>query len=182
MRPDPEPDDPTPGMHIWGWMSPPELLWLGARAAEMDSCAEIGVLHGRSAFALLTGCPGPVYCIDPWNDEGGHCLPSFLSSCGHFSNLRTVEGYSPAAADRVPDVDMVFIDGAHDYDSVMADLAAWIPKARKLICGHDFFDGPDAGFPDVAAAVKEIFAGDFEVVPETSIWKFDMAKASRLMP
>lgn len=176
VGPEPQPDDPTPGMHIWGWMSPAELLWLGEQAAQMNSVVEVGSLHGRSAFALLTACDGPVYCIDPWNDEGEHCLKSFLGSCGHFANLRTVQGYSPAVATEgliPPTVDMVFLDGDHAYESVIADIDAWLPKTRRLLCGHDYHDGPEPGFPGVPQAVQERFAGRFYVPDETSIWVVD---------
>lgn len=171
MEPDPVPGHPTPGMNVWGWMSPEELEWLCANARDMASVVEIGVLHGRSATALLTGCPGPVYCVDPWDDEGDRCLASFKRSCGHFPNLRIVRGYSPAAAVHVPDVDMCFIDGAHDRASIEADLDAWLPKTRALICGHDYYKGPeDAGYPDVAAVVDERFGELVAVAPGTSIW------------
>jgi len=122
-------------------MSPTELNWLHDTAATMTSVVEVGSLHGRSAFALLTGCPGPVYCIDPWNDEGERCLPSFMNACGHFPNLVPVQGYSPAVIDQIPgQVDMVFIDGAHDYESVCADIDGWLPKTARLLCGHDYYD------------------------------------------
>jgi hypothetical protein len=148
-------------------MSPAELTWLGDQAAGMGSVAEIGVLHGRSAFALLTACDGPVYCVDPWDDVGDHCYGSFLGYCGHFPNLHAVRGYSPAAASEVPDVDMTFIDGDHEYESVVADIECWLPKTRKLICGHDY-QNADGGFPGVKRAVDEIF-GDRVVVAE-AIW------------
>lgn len=171
MEPDPVPGHPTPGMNVWGWMSPEELEWLHARAAEMGSVAEIGVLHGRSATALLSGCPGPVWCIDPWDDVGDRCLPSFMRSCGHFRNLRVVRGYSPAAALEVDDVDMTFIDGAHDYDSVVADLTAWLPKTRRLICGHDYEQEPvGANYPDVKRAVDERFGERVVLTEGISIW------------
>lgn len=173
MMPDGVPDHPTPGMHIWGWMSPAELEWLGAQAATMDSVAEIGVLHGRSAFALLTACAGPVFCVDPWDDVMDHSLPSFKSFCGHFPNLRIVRGYSPAAAAEVPDVDMTFIDGNHDYEQVVADIGAWLPKTRKLICGHDY-QNADGGFPGVAEAVHELLPGRFTNPPDTSIWAVEL--------
>ena len=32
--------DPTPGMAIWGWMTPVELRWLGEQAARMRSVVE----------------------------------------------------------------------------------------------------------------------------------------------
>jgi len=155
MGPDPDPNDPTPGMHIWGWMSPVELNWLRTTAESMSSVVEIGCLHGRSAFALLTGCDGPVYCIDPWNDPG---YRSFMSHCDGFSNLIAIRDASPAAAEQVPGrVDMVFIDGDHHYDSVIADIEAWLPKTTKLICGHDYYDtGPDVGW-EVKRAVDDVF-------------------------
>lgn len=37
MEPDPVKGHPTPGMHIWGWMAPEELDWLGTQAATMSS-------------------------------------------------------------------------------------------------------------------------------------------------
>lgn len=177
MQPEPVPGHPTPGMNVWGWMSPEELTWLGDTAAQMSSVAEIGALHGRSSFALLTACPGPVYCIDPWNDDGGHCLPSFMRSCGHFPNLVAVQGYSPAAASAVPDIDMVFIDGAHDAASVRADIDAWLPKTRKLICGHDYMPSevPDPAYPDVRTVVDETFGARMRLAPGTSIWTVDVS-------
>jgi hypothetical protein len=154
-------------------MAPVELEWLGDQAEKMDSVAEVGSLHGRSAFMLLTRCPGPVYCIDPWDDEHDHCYPSFMGSCGHFPNLRAVRGLSPAVAAEIPDVDMTFLDGDHDYEAVVADIEAWLPKTRKLICGHDF-QNSDGGYPGVAQAVKELFPGRWYCAPETAIWAVDL--------
>jgi hypothetical protein len=98
LQPDPVLDHPVAGMSIWGWMSPAELTWLGEQAVKMDSVAEIGCLHGRSAYMLLKSCPGPVYCIDPWDDEQDLCYDSFMSNCGEFDNLVAVRGYSPQAS------------------------------------------------------------------------------------
>lgn len=173
MGPDPIPGHPTPGMHIWGWMSPAELEWLGATAATMNDVVEIGCLHGRSAFALLTACPGPVWCVDPWDDVADHSYPSFMRSCGHFPNLHAVRGWSPAVAEHIPDVDMVFIDGNHDRASITADIEGWLPKTRKVICGHDYCN-ENGGFPDVAAVVDEMFGDRVIVPPDTSIWVVEL--------
>lgn len=180
MKPDAQPDDPTPGMHIWGWMSPAELRWLMAQAAQMKSVVEIGSLHGRSAFALLTACPGPVYCIDPWDDEHDLSYGSFMGNCGHFPNLVAIRGRSLEVVTRLPiaeragdGFDMVFIDGDHEYESVIADIRAWLPYTRKLICGHDY-QNDGGGFPGVAKAVHEMFGEPQEVIKSdddlTSIW------------
>jgi hypothetical protein len=170
MGPEPIPGCKTPGTHIWGWMSIAELEWLGAQAAEMNSVVEIGSLHGRSAFALLTACDGPVYCIDPWNDVADHCYGSFMGYCGHFPNLRPIRGFSPWDAMNVPTVDMVFIDGEHSLEGITADIEAWLPRTRKLICGHDYVDHPQAGFPDVKLVVDSVFGDRVTVAPDTSIW------------
>jgi len=47
-----------------------------------------------------------------------------------------------------------FIDACHEYDFVMEDLKLWEPKAKKLICGHDYDIGPYFG---VVLATDEYF-------------------------
>lgn len=176
MMAGPEPDTTSgvPGMSIWGWMREPELEWLTQQASEMASIVEVGVLRGRSAFALLTACAGPVYCIDPWDDEGNHAFPAFMADCGHFPNLRPIHGCSPEAAKRVTGkVDMVFLDGDHSYEAVLADIDAWLPKTRKLLCGHDYWNLE--GYPGVNRAVNEVFGERVFSPDDTSIWavRFD---------
>lgn len=165
-------------MHLWGWMSPAELEWLGAQAAKMRTVVEVGSLHGRSSFALATACPGTVYCLDPWCDDG---YASWQRSVGMvLPNVVGIRESSPAAGLRVPDpVDMVFIDGAHDYASVAADINYWRGRTQVLLCGHDYIPqsslraGETAGFPDVAVAVDKLIGADnIEVAPDTAIWAY----------
>lgn len=175
MGPDARPDVPTLGMHVWGWMSDIELEWLGDQAELMDSVVEIGSLHGRSAFMLLSRCRGTVTCIDPWNDAADQCYGSFLSFCGHFANLRAVRAYSPGAiySENLPDTDMTFIDGDHTYDGVMADIEHWLPKTRRLICGHDYRNA-DGGYPDVFTATAEVFGSRVKQPPQTNLWYVEL--------
>lgn len=53
-------------------------------------------------------------------------------------------------------LDFVFIDGAHDYESVCKDIAAWLPKVKLngIIAGHDY-----GYYEDVRRAVNERFEG-----------------------
>lgn len=52
-------------------------------------------------------------------------------------------------------LDFVFIDAAHDYDSVVSDIISWYPKVRNggVIGGDDF----EPAWPGVVKAVEEIF-------------------------
>ena len=56
---------------------------------------------------------------------------------------------SEEAAPKVPDesLDFVYIDGAHDFDSVMLDLILWSRKVRSggLVGGHDYYRFKNAG-------------------------------------
>jgi predicted O-methyltransferase YrrM len=54
-------------------------------------------------------------------------------------------------------LDFVFIDAAHDYESVKKDINAWLPKIKNggVIAGHDY-----AWCDDVKKAVNEFFNGE----------------------
>jgi predicted O-methyltransferase YrrM len=55
--------------------------------------------------------------------------------------------------------DFVFIDAAHDYASVVADIRGWLPKVKHggILAGHDYVKGVDGErtFPGVVQAVEE---------------------------
>jgi hypothetical protein len=172
MMPEPDPEDPTLGMHLWGWVQPSELRWLGAQAARMRSVVEVGSFKGRSSFAIASACPGTVYCIDPWEDDTPEYDGTDAWGYWHdnieavFPNVAPIRGRSPAAGDFVPDpVDMVWIDGSHDYENVAADIRYWSTRAEVLLCGHDY----TAAYPGVVRAVDELLTG-VEAIPETWIW------------
>jgi len=143
---------------IQGWMEPIELAWLYVAANGMESIVEIGSWRGKSTHALLSGCKGTVWAVDHFRGNKEHTkadkkdiYKTFLKNVGHFKNLRVLKMDSSEAVKKFKDnsVDMVFIDGSHAYDDVKEDIRAWYPKAKKIICGHDF------NFPPVYNAVRE---------------------------
>jgi hypothetical protein len=170
---------PACAEEVEGWMSPQELAFLKGAAENVESVIEVGSWKGRSTFALLTGCDGPVYAVDHWlgsEDEraGAHAEAAtgavwaqFMANVGQFPNLRVIRKPSLQAVFEAPEADLVFIDAGHRYDEVRADLRAWRPKASKLICGHDFDQ------PDVARAVREELGEPDGVVG--SIWFKEVA-------
>lgn len=149
--------------------------------------AEVGVYRGACAAYLLAHVPKlTLVLVDPWAEiaedsayrkTGDRCAA--LTQAQHEENyqamLAAVAPYqtgdalnraiierqsSLAAAAEQSDgfLDMVFIDGAHDYASVAADIAAWWPKVRPggLLTGHDY---KRRGYKnDVVRAVDEFVA------------------------
>jgi hypothetical protein len=65
-------------------------------------------------------------------------------------------------------LDFVFIDAAHDYESVKKDISAWFPKIKKggIIAGHDY-----SWSDDVKKAVNEFFDGE-EVYETEGCWVY----------
>jgi len=62
----------------------------------------------------------------------------------------------------------IWIDAAHDYNSVVKDLAAWYPKVKPdgIFSGHDWTWG------EVAKAVKEHSdANAWELITHNNYWK-----------
>ena len=151
---------------IEGWMTHLELLFLYEQAQKMDTIAELGSYQGRSTFALCSGCNGKVFAIDNFSMTGE--LPggrnsngrlSLEKNVGHFNNIEILEGDS---ASFLRDVDMVFIDADHEYESVLKDIQAWLPRTKKLLCGHDW------DWEGVRKAVSETIGKPDEIIE--SIW------------
>jgi hypothetical protein len=165
------------GNAIEGWMFPEEILWLRETAKKMPGgIIELGSWKGRSTKELLDS-GHPVTAVDHWqgspdpNDETHQAQPEdiyaeFMANVGHYPNLTVLKMTSLEAAGKLngDQADMVFIDASHDYQNVKADIAAWLPKTRKMICGHDYA----AGWPGVRRAVDEAFPEGIKVVG--SIW------------
>ncbi len=63
---------------------------------------------------------------------------------------------------------MIFIDANHSYESVKADIEAWMPLLDEggILCGHDF---DPVYWPGIVKAVKELVP-NYRVVPNTTIW------------
>lgn len=166
---------------IKGWMSIEELEWLYRVAQRMNSIVELGSFEGRSTYVLLSGCKGEVFPVDvfwcgtmfPYADNEQYTRPSFERNCGHFPNLGPIfEGTSEeaAASGFIPaEVDCVFIDADHAYESVLNDLKLWEPRARKIVCGHDM--APET--PGVQRALDEYFGAGQVHSGLGSLWYID---------
>ena len=154
---------------ITGFMSVKELEWLYTVSLEMDSIVEIGSYEGRSTYSLLLGCKGIVYSIDSYEEKfaNNDNYLNLIKNVGHFDNFKSLKMSNEEAVKQFEDksIDMIFIDADHVYDAVRGDIVRWLPKTKKLICGHDYdYPNPDFG---VKQAVDEIFQ-DAEIID--TIW------------
>lgn len=149
-----------------------EAEWLYTQALKVDSIVEIGCWVGKSTHALLSGCKGLVYAVDhfkgsaakhdaTYNQSGKE---EFLKNCRHFSNLRLMEMFSHEAFEKVPEVDMGFIDAGHEFWEVLLDLALWVPKVKKFMCGHDITHY------GVEKALRHYLGNSWERVGVGSLW------------
>jgi predicted O-methyltransferase YrrM len=157
--------------HFWqqvsGWFDEQDIDFYRSQVAQAPSPAhfvEVGSWKGRSsAFMAVeiinSGKTIKFDCVDTWlGDAGiGMSQDAYIQSgtlYEHFlANLKPVEGhYTPVRATSVEaaalyeddSLDFVFIDAAHDYDNVLADITAWLPKVKVggVISGHDYTHEP----------------------------------------
>ena len=138
---------------------------------------EVGVQRGAYSETILAGSRlAELILVDPWREfadyqdianvaQAAHdrILVEARTRLGRFGRranfLRTT---SLEAAEQTADgsLDFVYLDGRHDYESVIADLYAWCPKMRPggIIAGHDYVDGNlPSGLFGVRSAVDEFF-------------------------
>ena len=132
-----------------GMMTPAELNWLYRTSKTADSFLEIGSYKGKSTHAILSGgCPS-VYAVDhfvgssdPIETGNLDIYEAFMKNVGDFKNLNVRRASSLEAVTEFADksLDVVFIDGGHRIQEITEDIVAWLPKAKKILCGHDYHD------------------------------------------
>ena len=170
---------------IPGWLSEDEAITLYELARRLPAdgpvAVEIGSWLGKSSLVLSKGLKGKtqpkLYCIDPFNgdaDANDRALygremnamektleQTFLDNMkkhGVLEIVRPVVAYSfEVAPDFKEPIDLLFIDGNHDYPAVLQDYEQWTPliKPGGVIAFHDvvFESDPDPAGP--AMVVKQ---------------------------
>ena len=150
-------------------MNAAELDWLREKAKTRMVVVEVGCWMGITTRELARVTPGKVYAVDTWQGSEEHqkllaekdpdfLFRNFQGNVNGFDNVRPIRRASVHAAEEFKAMgicpDMVFIDAAHDYENVKADILAWreVLATGGLLCGHDF----DAGREGVVKAVREL--------------------------
>lgn len=114
--------------------------------------AEIGVMQGDFSQVLCKDYPElKLYCVDAWQEHPNCTLGDQKKMDRYYGRARRrtkqydvtlIRKFSVEAAKDFADnsLDFIYCDAAHDFVSVVNDLAAWIPKVRPqgLVTGHDY--------------------------------------------
>ena len=127
---------------------------------------EIGAYSGEGTMVLAKYFK-EVLAVDPWLNgydiqdvASQQCPMKFVFAKFHentkdLGNVNYSQRKSLDALEIVEDgsLDLVYVDGDHRYEAVLADLKGWLPKLRAggVMAGHDW------SFQAVKKALSEVF-------------------------
>ena len=159
--------------HIEGFLSHEEgelLYHLASNCPTGGNIVEIGSWKGRSTVWMGRGvkknAKAHIFAIDPHTGSPEHNLASqdvytFTEFKTNIQKMNVADVITPilassdeAAKDFDKPVDLLFIDGAHEYKSVKLDFDVWFPKLKigGMIAFHDSVGD---GWPGVKQLVRE---------------------------
>lgn len=148
-------------------MSPDEARGLfncAQKVLDKGIIVEIGTWKGGSAYILGKAVEGrnvKVYSVDNYSEERlkNELITKKLTKIRlkewGCDNVRLIKGESIEISKKFSDnsVDMIFIDGSHNYKDIKNDFENWYPKLKEgaIICFHDY-----GSWPDVTQLVDEV--------------------------
>lgn len=176
---------------IFGWFRDEEAASLDRLIKEngAKTVLEIGAFLGRST-AFFAERVDNVVVVDPfimWEEgrnngdavrEGGESFfGKFVKNMYECGVSEKVDPYVATSVEiwdtlKGRKFDLVYIDGAHDYKSVLTDLKLYGESASMVICGDDY----DENWPGVRDAVNEIFGDRVKV--EGRLWYVEISPAN----
>ena len=140
-----------------GWNYPPKshrefVEWLINRI-KPEVTVELGVDYGYSSFLMALCQNNPVYGIDcfdvsvhgPREDDDYQFVMSVKEKLG-LDNLEIIKCYfDDVAKTWDKEIDLLHIDGLHDYENCKNDCDTWAPLVKEdgVILFHDTVSNPD---------------------------------------
>jgi predicted O-methyltransferase YrrM len=123
---------------------------------------EIGSLIGKSAIVWSLATEGTVYTID--KEDRCEEIRKNAEKCG--AKVIPIVGNSHDIKwDKM--IDVVYIDGKHEFPDVIKDIRKFEPFTKTLITGHDYFWG---GIPNEKSEVRPVIDNYYEDRNTENIW------------
>jgi predicted O-methyltransferase YrrM len=169
-----------PGAKVWGWTGDAPIFGELIEARRPKLIVEVGSWVGQSALTMvahlsLNGLDSAIICVDTWLGAYEHWEEEKWRATLNFANGRptiyedflanvAAAGYTntivpltlpSSIAARILarwDIrpDLIYIDGAHDADSVHADIVDYY----KILAPRGLMFGDDWAWPSVQEGVK----------------------------
>lgn len=147
------------------------LYQQAARVPAGQAIVEIGAWRGQSSCFLAAGARAgsapPVFSVDLWDGDPGwcrHCEQATIDEWDYqvtYAGLRDwvqpARGHSVdiAAVYDGPPIGLLYVDGDHHHDAVVADVVAWLPHLDPA-CTIVFDDYLETINPGVATAIDQL--------------------------
>ena len=142
------------------------LIKIIEKVPSRNSMVEVGSLLGVST-RLFSNYFEKVISVDPYSPgydkNDGNSKSDRLKLAENIFKIRFFDDPKVKQINKPSDVaaiefqdeslDFVYIDGAHDYESVKKDILNWKKKVKK----NSYIAGDDYEWPGLKNAVKEIF-------------------------
>ncbi|MCA9100055.1 MAG: class I SAM-dependent methyltransferase, partial [Planctomycetales bacterium] len=163
---------------------------LQSRRGDQLVGAEIGVWHGETSEYLLRSLPHlHLHMVDRWQKYPPSATPSSLKQANQSAfdtarrrafqatefaaGRRTIHRQASVQSAASFDdglLDFVVIDAEHGYESVVADITAWLPKLKPngILFGHDY---GHTRFPGVKRAFDELLPGPLTLAPDYLVFQ-----------
>jgi predicted O-methyltransferase YrrM len=137
-----------------GWLSyeEGETLYRLARACTgRGVIVEIGSWRGKSTTCLGLGSKAgshvPIFAIDPHSEHTFGEFKDNVEAAGISDLVTPMPGRSQELVQGFDQpIELLFIDGAHQYDLVLEDFERWVPKVVEggVVAMHDttWYEGP----------------------------------------
>jgi MMP 1-O-methyltransferase len=130
-----------------GWLTDEEgeaLYDLARSCTGKGVIVEIGSWKGKSTVCLglgsKQGASLPIYAVDPHADYRFGDFKANVERAGISELVRPIASLSqPAADDFDKPIELLFVDGSHEYDLVLEDFEKWVPKVVEggWVAFHD---------------------------------------------
>lgn len=145
---------------------------------------EIGSFSGESTLAFLkSNKVSTIYCIDPWKDNWSPIAIKskynmsevektfdnrFITDSRVIKHKGTIDTFVNEYANKLYNIDLVYLDGNHSYEFVKHDISITIDKIHpKFISGHDY-DPKSDYLKGVLKAVNEFYSQPDKIFSDTS--------------